>query len=117
MTLNENLSQDSNKYTISSTLRGPHLEAFTRAMRNVLSTELTEITLAQIVDGLPLRDAALDLFDLPYNHPIYEQHEGLCRGVLEETREIQRRLNLGELRIESTVTPLLVRRFTFISGY
>ena len=46
MTLNGNSSQDSSKATIGSALGGPHLEAFTRAMRNVLSTEITKITLA-----------------------------------------------------------------------
>lgn len=110
MELNKHSGQDGTKSSIGSTLGGAHLEAFTRAMRNVLSTELTEITFAQIVDGLPLPDASFDLWELPVQHPVYNRHKELCRGVLEETREIQRRLDLGELWLERKVEPAPFRQ-------
>lgn len=116
MELNEHSGQDTNKSAIGSVLGGTHLEAFTRAMHNVLSTELTEITFAQIVDGLPLPDASFDLWDLPIQHPVYKHHKELCRGVLEETREIQQRLDLGKLRLERKVEPPFASRLrAFVS--
>ena len=63
-----------------------HQQKFRRAVLNVLSTSIAEQTLAQIVDGLPLRDVALD--KRVHRHRIGEpvfNHTELCPGVLEKT--------------------------------
>ncbi|KAK5993040.1 hypothetical protein PT974_06467 [Cladobotryum mycophilum] len=70
-------------------LDAEHHAIFTRAINNVLSTELAVFTYAQIVDGLPTEDVAYDarypgLFG---EHPINE-HENLCPGAMEKAREL-----------------------------
>lgn len=64
-----------------------HLLAFSRAVTNVLSTELAESTFAQIVDGLPLWDVVYGLghYGLDREEPVFK-HRELCPGVIEKTR-------------------------------
>ncbi|KAB5578810.1 hypothetical protein GE09DRAFT_561665 [Coniochaeta sp. 2T2.1] len=64
-----------------------HYHILDRSIRNVLSTELAELTMAQLVDGLPLAASGWDARGtlLRRGHPLTE-HETLCNGVLEQTR-------------------------------
>lgn len=74
------------KSTPAQVLDRLHQEKFRRAVLNVLSTSIAEQTLAQIVDGLPLKDVALD--KRVHRHYIEEpvfKHTELCIGVLEKT--------------------------------
>ncbi|TAQ89229.1 hypothetical protein B7494_g2432 [Chlorociboria aeruginascens] len=64
---------------------GPHRDILNRAIRNVLSTDISEITLAQIVDGLPLS----------------EKHKQLCPGVLEKMCQLYSDFDIDSLRISS----------------
>ncbi|KAK4112795.1 hypothetical protein N656DRAFT_752873 [Canariomyces notabilis] len=66
-----------------------HRDALTRAINNVLSTELAIFTYAQIIDGLPTADVAWDrrLPGLYGDHPL-DGHEELCPGAMEKAREI-----------------------------
>jgi hypothetical protein len=58
------------KISIES-LDGQHRDIFTRAVTNVLSTDIAVLTYAQIIDGLPLTDVAQDTSGggLPDMHP------------------------------------------------
>lgn len=74
------------KSTPDQALDHLHQQKFRRAVLNVLSTSIAEQTLAQIVDGLPLKDVALD--KRFHQHRIEEPvfgHTELCPGVLEKT--------------------------------
>lgn len=70
-----------------------HKTVFVRALNNVLSTELTVITFAQIVDGLPIAEVAFDRVDEAVwpddGHPV-EEHEELCPGALDKARELRK---------------------------
>jgi hypothetical protein len=67
-----------------------HHKAFSRAISNVLSTELALFTFAQIIDGLPTADVSWDrrYSHLVGIHPI-EQHEDICPGVLDRARRFR----------------------------
>ncbi|KAI5916985.1 hypothetical protein F4810DRAFT_698415 [Camillea tinctor] len=84
---------------------GPHRDIFSRAIRNVLSTDISEITLAQIVDGLPLSEVERDTYTghgyLSGDHPLNQKHKQLCPGVLEKTRQLYSDLDIDSLRISS----------------
>jgi hypothetical protein len=80
------------KLTVDS-LNKQHRDIFVRALSNVLSTEIAELTFAQIIDGLPLSDVADDTYDngasLSHIHPLYTKHTQLCPGVLETTQKFR----------------------------
>ncbi|KPM41335.1 hypothetical protein AK830_g5240 [Neonectria ditissima] len=95
------------KVAIQQHLGGPHLDIFNRALWNVTSTEIAEITYAQIVDGLPLADVVQDSGNaqvpLPYEHPIYDAHTELCPGALEKTREFRVSFDPSSLQMDATL--------------
>lgn len=88
-----------------STLDDPHRGAITQAIANVLSTEIAEITFAQIQDGLPLAevvdDASSNLL-LP-DHPIFK-HTELSPKILDEVHAFHEGFDVELLRFD---TPLL----------
>lgn len=72
-------------------LTGQHRDVFTRAVENVLSTEIAQITYAQIADGLPLSSVEKDTYAfgaLTYDHPLHTNHIDLCPDALEKTRQL-----------------------------
>lgn len=74
------------KSTPDQVLDHLHQQRFRRAVLNVLSAPIAEQTLAQIVDGLPLKDVAFDKrFHRHYvEEPVF-YHTELCPGILEKT--------------------------------
>ncbi|KAI8315794.1 Aryl-alcohol dehydrogenase [Colletotrichum sp. SAR11_240] len=82
---------------------GEHRDAFTRALWNVLATEIAEITFAQIIDGLPLAEVAQDSGNgsLPNGHPIHDLHQQLCPGVIQKTHEFRDKFDPGTIQIDS----------------
>lgn len=64
-----------------------HRQILDRAIRNVLSTELAQLTYAQIIDGLPVADVAWDrrLPGIMGEH-IIDDHGTLCPGALEQAQ-------------------------------
>ncbi|KAG7290258.1 hypothetical protein NEMBOFW57_000257 [Staphylotrichum longicolle] len=69
-----------------------HFQLLVRAINRTLSTEVAEITYAQIIDGLPIADVAWDSRSQPHNgHPILDNtHEELCPGMLDKARGFRR---------------------------
>jgi hypothetical protein len=67
-------------------LDADHRDALYRAVKATLASNIAEITMAQLVDGLPRTDIAWEARGnfLIRGHPI-EDHEQLCKGVLETT--------------------------------
>lgn len=81
-----------------------HQQKFRQAVLNVLSTPIAEQTLAQIVDGLPLKDVALDL--RAHRHRIDEpvfNHTELCPGVLGKSLTFRKNFEPLTLDIPSRV--------------
>lgn len=94
------------KISIGAGLAGAHYDAITRAISNILSTEIAEMTYAQIIDGLPLASVVKDSANggLPDGHPINKSHKELCSGVLEKTREFRKDVDLSLIKLDSTVS-------------
>lgn len=98
-------------YKVSRILFGnghsEHYRAFSRAILNVLSTELALFTFAQIIDGLPTADVAWDRRypHLVGIHPI-EQHEDICPGVLDRARRFREDFDPCILSFDPKVRPL-----------
>lgn len=80
-------------------------ESVGRALRNTLSTEIAQSTLAQIVDGLPLPSVLEDThrgLELEPDHPLFT-HESLCPGAFEKTEEILRTFKIENLEFDTSV--------------
>jgi hypothetical protein len=88
-----------------------HYRTFSRAVANLLSTDLALSTFAQIVDGLPTTDVAWDrrLPGISDDHHPIEGHPSLCPGVMERTREIRDQVNLSILLFDPLVLFLPAR--------
>ncbi|KAI0018851.1 hypothetical protein F4780DRAFT_499312 [Xylariomycetidae sp. FL0641] len=80
---------------------GPeHLAAASKAIRNVISTEVAEFTFSQIVDGMPTLLSYLDFHSFLRDHPI-GFHEALCDGPVEKTRQLRANFDLLSLTFDS----------------
>jgi hypothetical protein len=90
-------------------LADKHLEAYSRALTNILSTDLAELTFAQLVDGLPLWDVVFGLseYGLVEEEPVYN-HRTLCPGVLEKTRAFRAAFEPGKLEMRVDVNTVRV---------
>ncbi|KAH6618319.1 hypothetical protein B0J18DRAFT_276029 [Chaetomium sp. MPI-SDFR-AT-0129] len=85
-------------------LPGEHRRLLVRALDRILSTEIAEVTYAQIVDGLPIANVIWDSREPPYDrHPILadDVHEDICPGILEKTRELRETFDFGTLVFEA----------------
>lgn len=90
-------------------LQGVHQEILIRAIANVLSSPIAEVTFAQIFDGLILSDVAMDTFKgcVCSEHPLLDEHKALCPGVFDKARELHQSFDPGILAIESKVSNAL----------
>lgn len=81
-----------------------HYRILDRALRNVLSTDLDELTMAQLVDGLPLASSGCRARGslIIRGHPLL-QHGSLCDGALEQTKAFREAFDPSILRFDSTV--------------
>ncbi|KAK3313960.1 hypothetical protein B0H66DRAFT_567468 [Apodospora peruviana] len=86
------------------TLDDAHRVPLTRAISNVLTTEIAETTYAQIIDGLPLASVADDTPGgiLSPAHPI-NRHKTLCPGALDKTRLFRAEFDPGSLRFDASL--------------
>lgn len=87
-------------------LDSEHNQIFAHALGKVLNTDLALLTFAQIIDGLPITDVALDRVDECYwpedGHPV-EDHEELCPGALDKARELRKTWGSSMLRFSPKV--------------
>lgn len=83
-----------------------HLDTFTRAISNVLSSPEAELTLGQIIDGLPISDVAFDVREGCYcpGHPLRDERMELSPGILERARQLRNDFDANSLRMESSVS-------------
>lgn len=82
-----------------------HRDAFYGAIQAVLASNLAEITMAQLVDGLPQADIAWRARGnhLTTAHPL-AGHEQFCEGALEKTRSLRDDFDPDTLSFESRVS-------------
>lgn len=92
------------KASIEDVLDDSHRTAAVLAVTNVLFTARSGIIMAQLVDGLPSRNVAIESRGLyvHVDHPLRE-HLELCEGVLERTRALLAAFDASKLRIEQSV--------------
>ncbi|KAK4173891.1 hypothetical protein QBC36DRAFT_50336 [Triangularia setosa] len=81
-----------------------HYHVLVKAIRNILSTELAELSIAQLIDGLPLM---IWVFEgrgclLGKGHPMLE-HENLCEGAIEQARLFRDTFDPAILQFSSKV--------------
>jgi hypothetical protein len=98
----ENFNKQLEKMSIAI-LQDEHRDAFIRALTNVLSSQIAEVTYGQIVDGLPLSSVALDVYrdNVCPGHPLLHEHKELCPGVDDHLRSLGTDFDAGSLKIKS----------------
>lgn len=90
---------------VSVQLLGPdHYEPLVGAIRNVLSSDLAELTLAQLIDGLPLIDTVWDMKGalIRRGHPLIS-HNALCEGAMEQANMFRDTFDPAALQLYSPV--------------
>lgn len=76
------------KATINDLGSGRHFAVYTRALERVISTDVSQSTYAQVVDGAPLGQTIKSMPPrLLRGHPVYE-HSELCEGAQEKVGQI-----------------------------
>ncbi|KAK4247306.1 hypothetical protein C7999DRAFT_32283 [Corynascus novoguineensis] len=85
-----------------------YCNTLTHALHNVLSTNLAEVTCAQLIDGLPMIHTTWEMrgYTLNYKHPL-QKHEKLCKGALERAQKFRDEFDPAVLRFDS----LVIRRY------
>ncbi|KAI0006496.1 hypothetical protein F4779DRAFT_629777 [Xylariaceae sp. FL0662B] len=88
-----------------ASLQNPHREILTRAILNVFSSPIAKTTYGQIVDGLPLAEAAHDSYfgTITCGHPLLDQHLKLSSEVLDKLDQLYSTFDPGTLRMSSTL--------------
>jgi hypothetical protein len=88
----------------SAYLGADYQDAFSQALKTVFASPLTEITMAQLVDGLPevgiARQTRWNHITGP--HPLLD-HKRLCDGVMEKTLYLRDTFSADDLYFESHV--------------
>ncbi|CAP67156.1 uncharacterized protein PODANS_1_21720 [Podospora anserina S mat+] len=89
-----------------------HYHALVKAIRNILSTELAELSIAQLIDGLPLMISVFESRGclVGKGHPLLE-HETLCDGALQQAKQLRDGFDPAVLSFSSKVCTLSRLRF------
>ncbi|KAG6362231.1 hypothetical protein INS49_010461 [Diaporthe citri] len=92
------------KSRVDNVLDKDHQKAFTAALSNILRTKVAETTLAQIVDGLPLKNVAFSLRGHRYtsDDPVAE-HTELCPDAIEKTRAFREEFDPALMTVRTDV--------------
>lgn len=99
------------KASIEDVLDTQHSSAAVLAITNILSTTRSELTMAQLFDGLPLYSVAMEIRGcyIHKKHPLCK-HSELCAGVLDRTRAWLAAFQVSKLQIEQSVRQALSHR-------
>lgn len=82
-----------------------HRNILDRAIGNILSTEVAELTYAQILDGLPTERSLWDTFDYVQDHLVKNiGHNEICPGFVEKARNLRTKFELNRLDFALKVT-------------
>lgn len=81
-----------------------HRHALDRAVGNVLTTEVAELTYAQILDGLPTAKSVTDSDPYFKDHPVYTlNHVDICPGFVELARARRNAFTLHDMEFDTKV--------------
>ncbi|KAK3292398.1 uncharacterized protein B0H64DRAFT_329123 [Chaetomium fimeti] len=86
-----------------SNLPQRHRDVFERALRRVLSTDLAQVTYAQIIDGFPVVNVAEDMrgWGIDPDHPVFrDNHDKLCPGAWERLTEFRDSFDIDVLSMD-----------------
>lgn len=83
-------------------LNSGHFEPLKQCLVNILSTQVAELTFAQIVDGMPLASTYAEEHWFRDGLPVME-HEHLCPGVLEKTQRFRLEFDVHSLYFQPKV--------------
>lgn len=87
----------------SHVLDEAHQSIFQRAVQNVLSTDITEVTFTQIIEGLPLRSTALGAGDAIEFHKYIINHETPDPDAVGKAKDFRRVFDPLSLEIQVDV--------------
>lgn len=82
-----------------------HQATFEAAVSNVLSTDIAEVTFAQILDGIPLKEVAFG--NRGHGSTIYDRvfnHETLCPGAMERATKFRASFDPRKMDLEAEVS-------------
>lgn len=92
------------KATVYDLGSGKHFTLYARALERVMSTDVSQSTFAQLVDGAPLSQTLSLMPGRPeLSHPVYK-HSKLCDGVHEKVGRILDMSNLHVLQFDFDVS-------------
>lgn len=96
------------KCCVDQVLDKDHQHVFTTALLNIIRTKVTETTLAQIVDGLPLEHIAFSLWAHRYTSedPV-ATHTELCPGALDKTKAFREAFDPASMIVRTDVCRLV----------
>lgn len=83
-------------------LDAEHFESLRQCLVNLLSTQVAELTYAQIIDGMPRASVYAEDHWFRDGLPVME-HEELCPGVLEKTRRFRSEFDILSLNLQPDV--------------
>lgn len=86
----------------SDSLDAAHQSAFKRAVQNILHTDIAEITFAQIIEGLPLADVALNTRG-PTFHEAIINHKSLDPETLRKAKNLRYEFDPLDLELQGEV--------------
>lgn len=82
-----------------------HAQAFKNAATNLLSTEIAELTYAQILEGLPTEQVVIDGYTFMEDHPVFTlKRETVSGAFIQKARDFRSRLDLSHLAFEANVS-------------
>ncbi|KAI0433219.1 hypothetical protein F5Y09DRAFT_338823 [Xylaria sp. FL1042] len=86
-------------------LKTEHRQFFSRALQNVLESDIAKLTYGQIINRLPLTSVERESYNgsVTSEHSIRKKHSELCSGVLERLREIHDARDIASLNFDSTL--------------
>jgi hypothetical protein len=82
-----------------------HINILLQAIQNVLSTQIAEDTMAQLVDGLPTEQVAADARGclMTIDHPLIKEHGKICEPALARTRELRANFSVSQISFDDQV--------------
>jgi hypothetical protein len=83
-------------------LDAKHFEPLRQCLLNLLSTQVAELTFAQIVDGMPLASTYAEDHWYCEGLPVMDHHD-LCPGVLEKTQRFRSEFDILSLYFQPEV--------------
>ncbi|KAF4336803.1 hypothetical protein FBEOM_9337 [Fusarium beomiforme] len=96
-----NVTSDQGPSKFQEGLDENHAQTLDRAVRNVLQTEVAELTYAQILDGLPTEKSVNDSYPFIEDHPVYtSKHTDICPGFIDRAREFRAQFGLSLLKYD-----------------